>query len=49
MRIPSHIAWPAFVIVLLLSGMAAGLSVVYFAHSDGGVQIIREAPTSETR
>ncbi|MBO6576387.1 MAG: hypothetical protein JJ896_16870 [Rhodothermales bacterium] len=44
MKIPAHIAWPLFVVALLVSGMAAGLSVVYFAHSDGGVQVVRDEP-----
>ena len=44
MRIPPHIAWPLFVVALLLSSLAAGASMVYFAHSDGGAQVVRTDP-----
>ncbi len=39
-RIPPEIAWPMLVIALLLASVGTGISIVYFAHSDGGAQVV---------
>ena len=42
MRIPPNIAWPLFVIALLLAGAISTFGVLYFSQSDGGVQLVPE-------
>ena len=42
--IPPHIGWPLLVVLLLLMSLAAGATTVYFAMSDGGVQLVEDAP-----
>jgi hypothetical protein len=36
--IPPHIGWPAFIVLLLLMSVAAGVGTAYYATSDGGAQ-----------
>lgn len=36
--IPSHIAWPGFVVFLLLLSVTAAVVTVMAAHSDGGAR-----------
>ena len=43
--IPSHIAWPGFVVLLLLMSITAAVVTVVAANSDGGAQVVREAPS----
>ena len=38
--IPPHIAWPLFVIGLLVLGVGWSLSVVFASRSDGGAQVV---------
>lgn len=38
--IPPHIAWPGFVVLLLLTGVGSAFQALYAAHSDGGVEIV---------
>ena len=40
LRLPPHIAWPAFVVALLLMSFTAVLLTVLAARSDGGAQVI---------
>jgi len=40
LNVPPHIAWPLFVVVLLLSGIGGAFAVLIAAKSDGGVQIV---------
>ncbi len=42
--VPPHIAWPAFVVFLLLLSVAAAVGTVIAANSDGGVQVIEGSP-----
>jgi nitrogen fixation protein FixH len=41
MKIPPHIAWPGFIITLILLGMSAAFGVVIASRYDGGPEIIR--------
>ena len=36
--IPSHIAWPGFVVLLLLLSITAAVATVVAARSDGGAR-----------
>lgn len=38
--VPPHIAWPAFVIALLLLGIGSAFEALFAARSDGGAQIV---------
>lgn len=40
LNVPPHIAWPLFIVVLLLSGIGGAFAVLVAARSDGGVQIV---------
>lgn len=42
--IPPHIAWPLFVVALLLMSITAATITVIAANSDGGVQVIETSP-----
>ena len=42
--IPPHIAWPGFVVLLLLMSITAGVVTMIAARSDGGAQVVRAAP-----
>ncbi len=46
---PPHVAWPAFVVLLLLMSIGAAAVTVYLAHSDGGVQIVDDSPYAPKR
>ncbi|NNE71765.1 MAG: hypothetical protein HKN29_15580 [Rhodothermales bacterium] len=48
LRVPPEIAWPLFVVALLLSSLGTGAAVVYFAGSDGGVQLVQEQPAAQS-
>lgn len=52
LRIPPEIGWPLFVIALLLGSLGTGAAIVYYAGSDGGVQVVHDtlpqASTPET-
>ena len=43
--VPSHIAWPAFVVLLLAMSVAAAVVTVIAARSDGGPRLVDTAPT----
>ena len=45
--IPPHIAWPLFVVALLLMSITAATITVIAANSDGGVQVIETSPYGE--
>lgn len=38
--VPPHIAWPAFVIALLLLGIGSAFQALFAARSDGGAQVV---------
>ena len=38
--IPSHIAWPGFVVALLLLSITAAFQALFAAQSDGGAQVV---------
>lgn len=38
--VPPHIAWPAFVVALLLLGIGSAFEALFAARSDGGAQIV---------
>lgn len=38
--IPSHIAWPGFVIFLLLLGIGTAFQALFAARSDGGARVV---------
>jgi len=38
--VPPHIAWPAFVIALLLLGIGSAFEALFAARSDGGAKIV---------
>lgn len=42
--IPPHIGWPLLVVLLLMMSLTAAGVTVYFATSDGGVQLVEDAP-----
>ena len=39
-QIPAHIFWPGFIISLLSVAILASFSILFFASSDGGPQVI---------
>ena len=39
-RIPPHLAWPLFVVLLLVIGVGSSLAIVFAARSDGGAKVI---------
>lgn len=40
--VPPHIAWPAFVVALLLVGIGSAFNALFAARSDGGAQIVED-------
>ncbi len=42
--VPSHIAWPAFIVLLLAISVGAAVVTVIAARSDGGVRLVETAP-----
>ena len=40
LRLPPHIAWPLFVVALLVMSITAAVITVVAAHSDGGPQVV---------
>lgn len=40
--IPSHIAWPAFIVLLLALSVGAAVVTVIAARSDGGAKLLTE-------
>ena len=45
--VPSHIAWPAFVVLLLAMSLAAATLTVIAARSDGGARVIEHVEAAE--
>lgn len=45
-RIPPHVAWPAFVVLLLLLSVGVSMAALWAANSDGGAILVRE-PTEQ--
>ena len=45
--VPPHIAWPAFVVLLLLIGIGSAFAALWAANSDGGALLVRE-PVEQT-
>lgn len=41
--VPSHIAWPAFVVFLLALSVGMGLAAVVASRSDGGARLVPAA------
>ena len=48
-RIPSHVAWPAFVLFLLVLSVAMAAVTVYAARSDGGARPAEVLPLDSAR
>lgn len=46
--VPPHIAWPAFVVLLLAMSIAAAVGTLIAARSDGGARLI-ETPVEAGR
>ena len=44
--IPSHIAWPGFVVLLLLLSIGAAVVTVMAARSDGGARPVETVQTA---
>lgn len=44
--VPPHIAWPLFIVFLLALSVGAALFTAYMANSDGGVELVDDAPFS---
>ena len=44
--IPPHVAWPAFVILLLAMSVGLGVTAVVAANSDGGARLVEEYRTA---
>lgn len=44
--VPPHIAWPAFVVFLLLLSVFVSFAALWAANSDGGAILVRE-PTEQ--
>ena len=42
--VPPHVAWPAFVVLLLLMSITAAVVTVIAANSDGGAQVVEGSP-----
>ncbi|MEM1271523.1 MAG: FixH family protein, partial [Bacteroidota bacterium] len=40
--LPPHIAWPGLVVFILLIGIGGGMSILYYAQTDGGPQIVED-------
>jgi nitrogen fixation protein FixH len=40
--VPAHVAWPAFVVALLLLGIGSAFEALFAARSDGGAQIVED-------
>ncbi len=40
--LPPHIAWPLFIVAILLVGIGGAFSALIAAHSDGGAQVIED-------
>ena len=47
-EIPPHIAWPGFIILLLLLSMVVSFGALIAARSDGGVDVVREPTEMST-
>ena len=41
--VPSHVAWPAFIVFLLAISITAAVVTVVAATSDGGVRLVETA------
>ena len=46
--IPSHLAWPGFIVLLLAMSITAAVVTVIAARSDGGVRLVETAPADTT-
>ena len=40
--VPPHVAWPAFVVLLLAVSVAAAVATVIAARSDGGARLVEQ-------
>ncbi len=40
--LPPHIAWPLFVVTLLVMGVSVSVGTLVMAHSDGGAQVVED-------
>ena len=47
--IPSHIAWPAFIVLLLAMSIGAAVVTVVAARSDGGARPAKPVVQTEAR
>jgi len=47
--VPSHIAWPAFIVFLLAISIGAAVITVIAARSDGGARLVTEDATGPAR
>ena len=43
--VPSHVAWPGFVVLLLVISLCAVVITVRASRSDGGVRMVETART----
>ena len=46
--VPPHIAWPAFIVLLLAISISMAVATMIAARSDGGARIV-ETPVSAAR
>lgn len=44
--VPPHVAWPAFVVLLLLMSVGVSLWAVFAARSDGGAEVVERPYTA---
>ena len=42
--VPPHVAWPAFIVLLLAISISAAVITLIAARSDGGVRLVETAP-----
>ena len=44
--VPSHVAWPGFVVLLLVISLCAVVVTVRASQSDGGVRMVETTPVA---
>jgi len=42
--VPPHVAWPLFVVLLLSMSVGMAVFTAVMANSDGGAQLVEDAP-----